>query len=163
MILFETPHFEIVGDHLIYNFLKSLCSISLLLLLCGCTIIEEEYKNLEEAQKRGAIRRGWVPQYMPVTSTKIKEIHDLDTDELWGEFKYSAMKDDLNGLNRSCKEIKPDTIIFPLIGRRKRPQSLSQEMIKNYSIYKCKPNEFMAINSSGFGYYRYLSTAQRSQ
>lgn len=37
------------------------------------------YDTHAEATKDGAIRRGWIPTWMPETATHIHESHDLDT------------------------------------------------------------------------------------
>jgi hypothetical protein len=42
-------------------------------------VLEEQYATLDEARADGAIERGWIPSWIPLTAITIQEIHDLDT------------------------------------------------------------------------------------
>lgn len=68
----------------------SLSMLCLILLGSGCTDrIESAYASMDEAVAAGAVERGWVPGFLPSSSTQIREIHDLDTNEVWLRFNYS--------------------------------------------------------------------------
>jgi hypothetical protein len=40
---------------------------------------EERYATYNDAVEQGAVRRGWIPAYVPRNATNIAEVHDLDT------------------------------------------------------------------------------------
>ena len=42
-----------------------------------------EYPTLAAARTDGAIARGWIPAWMPDSARRLREVHDLDTNERW--------------------------------------------------------------------------------
>lgn len=50
-------------------------------LLPGCwwEQMEESYASFAAAEDAGAVKRGWIPEWLPRNSTDLKEKHDLDT------------------------------------------------------------------------------------
>ena len=40
---------------------------------------EARYATYGDAVEQGAVRRGWLPPYVPQSATEIAEVHDLDT------------------------------------------------------------------------------------
>lgn len=62
----------------VFNFVTLIAS---LLVFSGCadTVIIEKYSNIDEAREAGAIARGWLPDWLPSSTTNITEKHDLDT------------------------------------------------------------------------------------
>jgi hypothetical protein len=50
---------------------------------------ESSYASLAEANKDGAITRGWIPeQFLPKTSRSIHEVHDLSPSTEWCAFEF---------------------------------------------------------------------------
>lgn len=47
------------------------------------------YENLDKARRSGAVERGWVPSTLPDGAEQILEVHDLDTNEVWGCFQLT--------------------------------------------------------------------------
>ena len=47
-----------------------------------------KYSNLEEVKTDTAIQRGFIPAILPASASKIVESHDLDTNTIFGSFKY---------------------------------------------------------------------------
>lgn len=47
-----------------------------------------KYKNISEVKKDKAMHRGWIPTIVPKSAYNIKETHDLDTNTVFGRFKY---------------------------------------------------------------------------
>jgi len=47
-----------------------------------------KYKSLEEVKNNKAIQGGWIPAILPDSSYDIVESHDLDTNTIFGSFKY---------------------------------------------------------------------------
>jgi len=46
------------------------------------------YRNLTDIKNKNAIKRGWIPSILPLSAYKITETHNIDTNEIWGTFKY---------------------------------------------------------------------------
>lgn len=122
--------------------------------------MESTYPNFEAAVKADAVGEGkWIPDFLPHSSTSIRERHNLDTNEQWLSFNFSGENDPI--LN-SCKKTTLQEIEYP---RRSPgnwwPQTLIQDSDKqqktNYVYYKCQENDFlgiMALNmEKGEGYY----------
>lgn len=47
-----------------------------------------KYESLEEVKNNKAIQGGWIPAILPDSSYDIVESHDLDTNTIFGSFKY---------------------------------------------------------------------------
>ena len=55
----------------------------------GCSDRRESaFANVKEARSSGAVARGWVPNDLPESPTDLRELHDLDTNEVWGTFRF---------------------------------------------------------------------------
>ena len=53
--------------------------VLVVVLVVGCYEKERaEYATYAEAERQGAVRRGWIPAYVPRSATDIAEAHDLD-------------------------------------------------------------------------------------
>lgn len=50
---------------------------------------ERYFRDLSEARAAGAVERGWVPGLLPKSAFQIRERHDLDTNEVWGAFRFN--------------------------------------------------------------------------
>lgn len=52
----------------------------LLLSLSACSEqVEETYPTWAEAQRAGAVERGWIPTFVPESAREIRDSHDLDS------------------------------------------------------------------------------------
>jgi hypothetical protein len=49
------------------------------LLITGCQKTRNSYPSRAEAERAGAVQRGWVPAWIPDAATAIEEAHDLGT------------------------------------------------------------------------------------
>jgi len=47
-----------------------------------------KYESLEEVKNNKAIQGGWIPAILPESAYDIVESHDLDTNTIFGSFKY---------------------------------------------------------------------------
>ncbi len=47
-----------------------------------------KYSNLQEVKNNAAIQGGWIPAILPDSAYDIVESHDLDTNTIFGSFKY---------------------------------------------------------------------------
>jgi hypothetical protein len=58
----------------------------LLLSLAACTEqMEESYSTWADADRAGAVTRGWIPTFIPASAREIRDSHDLDSNRqtLW--------------------------------------------------------------------------------
>ncbi len=57
--------------------------IAVVCLAAGCTddVLEASYDDRAEVEADGAIRHGWVPEWLPVNASNIREVHNIDTSE----------------------------------------------------------------------------------
>ena len=68
---------------------------SLLLILGGCSecehweIMEAKYSDWNAVLKADSASKGWIPPILPNSAQSIREIHDLDTNRVWGSAKIS--------------------------------------------------------------------------
>ena len=51
-------------------------------------ISESYYKDYEEAKKSGIMDKGWIPTFIPKSSTDIFEQHNIDVNWVRMRFKY---------------------------------------------------------------------------
>jgi hypothetical protein len=73
-------------------------------LLLGCSErIESYYRSLDDAQKEGAISRGWIPDFLPASTRAIHEIHNPASPRTWSAFEFSAA--DSQHLRQSIVEV----------------------------------------------------------
>jgi hypothetical protein len=76
---------------------------------------ESFYPSLAEAEKDGAITRGWIPDdLLPSSSRAIHELHDLSPSREWCAFEFTT--DDAQRLRKNLKNIDE----LPLSVRRVR-------------------------------------------
>ncbi len=57
-------------------------------------VVTGAYDTLADAQRAGAIERGWIPRGLPSGAHEIREAHDLDRHRQWGLFNFSAADGD---------------------------------------------------------------------
>jgi hypothetical protein len=51
---------------------------------------ESSFASMKEARASGAVARGWVPGDLPESAADLRELHDLDTNEVWGTFRFQT-------------------------------------------------------------------------
>ncbi len=62
-----------------------------------------KYADLETVKEQQAIKNGWVPSILPLTAYEITETHNIDTNELFGSFKYKE-KDEASFIKHLTKD-----------------------------------------------------------
>lgn len=52
-------------------------------LVSGCTndVLDASYRTTSAAVAAGAVKGGWIPEWVPATATDLREVHDLDTNQ----------------------------------------------------------------------------------
>ena len=62
--------------------------LALLVGASGCSeVMGASYATYGDAERAGAVARGWIPSFVPRSATDIREVHDLDTSEQWLRFR----------------------------------------------------------------------------
>ena len=77
---------------------------------------ESHYPTFAAAVADGAVARGWVPDMLPADATDIREMHDLDTEEVWIRFTSGAAA--LGDMARACAEVGALEVAWPRGTRR---------------------------------------------
>ena len=121
------------------------------------------FESVDDVRREGVIERGWVPSWLPQTSSNITLTYDLDTNDVWITFVLA--QDSQVGLRKSLVASRVDgtvvrqpTIPWPafLTG------SLEQDEIERngYEIFASADRRwFMALNrSDGRAYLWMLSS-----
>jgi hypothetical protein len=63
-------------------------SLSLGLASCGADYRESFYRTLQDARRDGAMDRGWIPGYLPISSHDIHEYHRIEHARTWCAFTF---------------------------------------------------------------------------
>lgn len=77
--------------------------LGFLLAACHGERRESFYSSLAEAKKDGATDRGWIPDFLPVSSRNIHEVHEISPSVGWCRFDF--LTSDSHGLRNSLKSI----------------------------------------------------------
>jgi hypothetical protein len=99
-----------------------------------CEYIENpksHFENYDEAKASGLMERGWIPTFIPKSSTEIREIHNIDTNRVRMTFKFSP--GDTKEIIKNC---------------------ITEKETKDASQFKCKyfgNNIRVVLNSDGTG------------
>jgi hypothetical protein len=66
------------------------CCCAVILVIASCNRHDNEsfYPVVSDAEKDGAITRGWIPEFLPKTSRNIHETHDLSPSTEWATFEF---------------------------------------------------------------------------
>ena len=62
--------------------------VAVLVVSSGCEeTVTASYPTYADAERAGAVARGWIPSFVPRSATEIREVHDLDTNQQWLRFR----------------------------------------------------------------------------
>lgn len=94
--------------------LRFIYLLHLFIFIFGCSETQDTfYRDIDAARKDSAIKKGWIPNILPESSTEIYERHNIDTNRVWIRFKFD--KKDINELITRIEEVNPleiETIKF---------------------------------------------------
>ncbi len=114
-------------------------------------ITESYYETYEKvAEVPNVFDAGWIPAWLPKTAKQIKESHDIDTNEVWITFEYSAS----DKFYEACLSVEKKTINLPSDQQENRfpsfvAESLSKIKNKALDFYQCDKggNRYLAIDA----------------
>ena len=126
---------------------------SLALLVSACESmdsVETTYQDFESLTKAGAIGEGkWIPRFLPSSATKIREKHNLDTNEIWLTFHFNVS--DQFPAGSTCRPKTSNEITCP---RRSPGHWWPAALVQNsdhppdgaFSFFHCEDGATLAIN-----------------
>lgn len=123
-------------------------SVILLWPLAACSERpENSYSSFAEAQVAGAIERGWVPGWLPMTASAITEAHDLDTNRFMVRFSFPPQSQ--VSLPASCTRISPSSPPPAPFSRKWWPADVPANHLATHrhAFYQCG-SVFTAIATS---------------
>lgn len=112
-------------------------SLALCIALGGCLLTDNfdaSYDSMAGAIAEGAVRKGWIPAWVPRDATDLREVHNLDTSS-------SALAFDLPEGTRwqlpaDCRPINFRDTVPPSPRRRWWPSDAT--LAKSYAFHECK-------------------------
>jgi hypothetical protein len=72
-------------------------------LACGGERFESLYPSLADAEKDGAVIRGWIPDFLPESSRAIHELHRISGGKTWCAFEF--VPGDSGRLRKNVKNV----------------------------------------------------------
>ena len=121
--------------------------------LAGCDLIEvteTSYPDKAAAISRGGVSSGWIPEWLPVGSTDLREAHNIDTNESALAFSISSSTDWRPP--SQCQETPASTVV----PSRYRPSwwPSEDEIATSYTFYRCPrdvspTSMFVGVHKSG--------------
>lgn len=106
---------------------------------CGSGEVKEAfYLTLQAARDGGAVSAGWVPPFLPPSTTSLHEVHDLGSGASLLFFTFSA--GDLSGLVAPCQAVSESDVPPPpeRLGRTAWwPRDLLIERRGGLRLFRC--------------------------
>jgi hypothetical protein len=81
-----------------------------ILLGCGGDRRESFYPSLADANKDGAITRGWIPEFLPSSSRDIHELHEISPSTEWCAFQFAPADSGTLRKNVQSAEALPQAV-----------------------------------------------------
>ena len=70
--------------------MQRLMAFATAFILSACSdVVDERYSSWHEAERAGAVGRGWVPPFVPTTARDLLSVHDLDLNSQRLTFRLS--------------------------------------------------------------------------
>lgn len=128
-------------------------AVILVAALAGCDSIdvaETSYPDMTGAASRGGISSGWIPEWLPASSTKLREIHNIDTNESALAFNISNGSD---WRPPSQCQVVPSSSVLPSRYRQSWWPD-PDELDRSYTFYSCPSDTpptsmFVGVHRSG--------------
>jgi hypothetical protein len=115
---------------------------------------ENKYADAQAAITAGAIQQGWIPTFLPLSATNIRERHNVDTNEVWLQFSMNS--NELDIIEKSCQRIASAEIKLPRkSGGAWWPDVLKEQerdallQSNEYMFFYCENTGSMALRADG--------------
>ena len=104
------------------------------LLVPSCTndILDASYPSTSDAVADGAVKRGWIPAWVPAGATDLREVHDVDTNQ--STLSFSVPQATWRP-PESCRPASGGEFAEPAFSRPWIPSS--QDLAAAYDFYSC--------------------------
>ncbi len=114
------------------------------------------YATYEDIIAAGAIKRGWVPEFIPQSATNIVEQHNIDTND--GFLSFNAPELELEALKSKCKPLTYNDVKYLSNYPLWWPSELegSNEVSSKLDFYLCAPYGVLTTLSPSKSYYWYV-------
>jgi hypothetical protein len=119
--------------------------------LAGCSdVVTSHYKTYEEAAKDQLFGRGWLPDFIPSSSTNITTSNNLDLNRSEGEFSFppAATESFISRLRPYSGQASPSSDFEKVVNKRKT---------QGYTLYEFKENQYIWVfflnREKGHAYY----------
>jgi len=121
-------------------------------LLIGCTndVLDDSYPTTSAAEAAGAVKRGWIPAWVPPMATDLREVHDVDSNQ--STLSFSVPRAGWRP-PASCRPSAGGEFSEPVFDRYWLPSS--QDLAATYDIYSCPSDlpgpmlEVVAVHRDG--------------
>lgn len=127
-----------------------IAAMALSLAACGSRdVVDETYADLAEARSKGAIREGgWLPAFLPPSSSNIRLRYNVDTNEVWASLNWDGVN--RGALETSCKPAVPGQGQFPERAPSWWPERMTRDASQNPSaaeteILECADRGLIAL------------------
>ena len=122
--------------NVIHKVVKTLILI-LALFILSCDTRETSYATMQDAIEHGAVKRGWIPGWLPDDAKSIREAHSLDTNWVMIKFKLVGISDWIPIYN--CPSLESDRVDKPPKSYRWWPKLLTDDgnTLPFLKYYKC--------------------------
>jgi hypothetical protein len=134
----------------------ALLGLGLAVALVACVEFQEaSYVDLADADRDGATRRGWIPDWLPPSARTLREAHDLDTNQTVLSFRYDpAERFQIPG---HCAPVKAAEVRQPPFKMSWWPKGVPPGpfVTPSHAFFSCgNGRAFLAVaSSSGEAYY----------
>jgi len=97
--------------------------------LSACEQVSSEYATRADAEAAGAIEAGWVPGFVPTAARSIREIHDIDTNEVC--LRFELPPEAQHALVASMRQLAPAEVEVLATTCRLRPRWWFEGLIQH--------------------------------
>ena len=116
----------------------------------GCAeTYEQQFLTFEQAQE--SISAGWLPNWLPITSTDIRFSSNIDTNAVVAAFNVNQ---DPEWKPQECKEENIQNWVEPQIQTSWFPKSLVNAVKRGEaSYYSCQHSSFLVVHDQSYFYW----------
>ena len=102
----------------LFGFFPPFVSVLYKIMLLDGLDMHITYATYDAMSEDGAVRRGWIPEWVPESATDFEESHNLDTNRSW--LRFSVPAEDIDAVVDALTPVAAAAVQFP-----KKPPLLS--------------------------------------